>query len=210
MITVQLIDDHAVMRAGVRRLLDGEKGITVVAESGTVREAVRHFSAHQPNVVVLDLTCPAEDGLQATERLREADPAARVIVLSLADNSVYPARFLKVGAKGYLTRACRPEELIRAIRAVAAGEVYLEAKLAQALALRPFSGDADPLDALTEREFQVFRMLAAGRSVKAIAQDLCLSPKTVGACRTRIMRALGAANVAELARTAIRYGLIAA
>lgn len=208
MITVQLIDDHAVVRAAVRRLLEGEKGIKVVAESGSVREAVRHFSAHHPNVVVLDLTVPPEDGLEATERLRQADPGARVIVLSLAESSVYPSRFLKCGARGYLGKACRPEELIRAIRAVAAGELYLEPKVAQALALRPFSGDVDPLEALTEREFQVFRMLAAGRSVKAIAAELCLSPKTVGACRTRIMRTLGAANVAELARTAFRHGLI--
>jgi two-component system invasion response regulator UvrY len=207
-IKVQLIDDHIVVRAGVRRLLEAEKGIRVVAESASVAEGVRDCAAHHPDVVILEVVLPDGDGLHAAERLRDADPDARVIVLTLVNSGVFPLRALKGGAKGYLSKACRPEDLVRAVRAVAAGEVYLEPKVAQALALRPFSGEPDPVEALTDREFEVFRMLAQGQSVRSIAERLCLSPKTVGACRTRIMKALSADNLANLALMAVRQGLI--
>lgn len=207
-IKVQLIDRHAVVRAGVRRLLEGEKGIQVVAEADTLQEGVRDLAARRPNVVIMDVAAPSGDGLEGAERLQQADPAARVIILTMHDNDVLPARALKAGARGFLTKACRPEELVRAVRAVAAGEVYLEPRVAQALALRPFSPGDDPLKVLTERELDVFCMLAEGRSVKEIAAERCLSPKTVGACRTRIMKALEADNVADLAHIAIRHGLV--
>jgi two-component system invasion response regulator UvrY len=207
-IKVQLIDRHEVVRAGVRRLLEGEKGIQVVAESGTVQEGVRDLSARHPNVVIMDVATPSGDDLEGPERIQALEPAVRVIVLTMHDNEVLPVRALKSGARGFLTKACRPEDLVRAVRVVAGGEVYLEPRVAQALALRPFSPGADPLEVLTERELDVFCMLAEGRGVKEIAADRCLSPKTVGACRTRIMKALEADNVADLAHIAIRHGLV--
>jgi len=201
-IQVQLIEDHAVVRAGVRRLLEGERGIRVVVESPTVERGLKDYARLHPDVVILDLTFPKGNGLEA------AGSEARVLVLTMYDNAVYPFRALKAGAKGYLTKSCAPEELIRAVRAVARGEVYLEARVAQALALRPFADEPDPFEVLSDREFDVFRLLATGESVKEIAAALCLSPKTVGAHRTRIMRALGADNVADLARIGIRHGLV--
>jgi len=209
MIKVHLIDGHAVVRAGVRRLLEGEKGIRVVAESASVAEGLKDLAGHRPDIVILDVAPPAGEGLDATERLRRESPATQVVILALQDDGLFPVRALKAGARGYLTGTSRPEDLAHAVRAVAAGEVYLEPAVARALALRPFSGERDPLDALTDREFGVFCMLARGESVKAIADSLCLSPKTVGACRTRIMKALEAHNVAELAHIAIRRGLVA-
>jgi len=207
-IKVLLIDEHLVVRAGVRRLLEGEKGIRVVAESGTLLEGVRDCSAHRPHVVIMDVAEPSGEGLEAAGRVRDAHPEAGVIVLTMHDNSVLPFRALQQGARGFLTKACKPDELVRAVRSVAAGEIYLEPRVAQALALRPFTPDAEPPEALTTREMEVFCMLADGHSVKEIAAALCLSPKTVGACRTRIMKALDADNVAELAHIAIRHGLV--
>jgi two-component system, NarL family, invasion response regulator UvrY len=207
-ISVQLIDDHVVVRAAMRRLLEAEGGIKVVAESGTVERGLKDYARQHPDVVILDLAFPKGSGLEAAERLCAPDDPARVIILTMYENAVYPFRALKAGAKGYLTKSCPPEELIRAVRAVARGEVYLEPRVAQAMALRPFADEPDPFQVLTDREFDVFRLLAAGQSVKEIAAALCLSPKTVGAHRTRVMRALGAGNVAELARIAIRHGLM--
>jgi two-component system invasion response regulator UvrY len=207
-IKVLLIDGQLVVRAGVRRLLEGEKGIRVVAESGTLLEGVRDCASHHPNVVIMDVTEPTGDGLESAARVCQAEPEAGVIVLTMHDNNVLPVRALRQGARGFLTKACKPDELVRAVRTVAAGEVYLEPRVAQALALRPFTPDADPLDALTAREQEVFCMLAEGHSVKEIATALCLSPKTVGACRTRIMKSLQADNVADLAHIAIRHGLV--
>jgi two-component system invasion response regulator UvrY len=207
-IAVQLIDDHAVVRAGVRRLLEGERGIQVVAEAGTIDRGLKDYARLHPDVVVLDLTFPKGNGLEAAEQLCAPGSDARVLILTMYDNAVYPFRALKAGAKGYLTKACAPDDLVRAVRAVARGEVFLESRVAQALALRPFADEPDPFEVLSDREFDVFRLLATGESVKEIAETLCLSPKTVGAHRTRIMRALGADNVADLARIAIRHGLV--
>jgi len=156
----------------------------------------------------MDIELPEGSGLIATEQILAADAGARIIILSVYDNASYAFRAMKAGAKGYLTKGCAPDELVDAVRSVACGDVYLEPKVARGLALRQFSGDVDPLEVLTDREFDVFCLLAKGDDVKAIAAVLCLSAKTVGACRTRIMKELSVSNVAELAHIAIRSGLI--
>ena len=207
-LSVQLVDDHAVVRAGVRRLLENEPDIEVVVESDSVEDSLKQFRAYHPDVVVMDIELPGGNGLIATEQILAFNADARIIILSVHDGSGYAIRAMKAGVKGYLTKGCAPDELIGALRSVACGEVYLEPKIAQNMALRQFSGETDPLEVLTDREFDVFCMLAKGDSVKDIADVLCLSPKTVGACRTRIMKELGASNVANLAHIAIRSGLI--
>ncbi len=210
MITVQLVDDHWLVRAGVRRMLENERDIKVVVESEGVGDGVQDFVKHHPAVVVMDMTMADGTGLEATQQILQKDATACIIILSMHDDNARTFRAMKTGAKGYITKGCDPKDLVNAVRSVARGEMYLEPKIAQTLAVRQMGGDIDPYEALTDRDFDVFLMLAEGWNIKEIADSLCLSPKTVGASRTRVLKKLGAANVATLAHIAIRYGLIAA
>ena len=210
MITVQLVDDHLLIRTAIRRMLEREKDIEVIVESDCVNDGVRDFATHHPAVIVMDMTMPDGTGLEATQQILQKDATACIIILSMHDDNARTFRAMKTGAKGYITKGCDPKDLINAVRSVARGEMYLEPRIAQTLAVRQMGGDIDPYEALTDRDFDVFLMLAEGWNIKEIADSLCLSPKTVGASRTRVLKNLGATNVATLAHIAIRYGLIVA
>jgi two-component system invasion response regulator UvrY len=206
-IRVMLIDDHAVVRVGFRVLLEMAGDIEVVFEAESGETAYREFARIAPDVAIMDLSMPGMGGIEALRRLVARDGNARILVLSAHEDSVHPRRVLKAGALGYLSKRSAPEELIDAVREVAAGRLYLEAQIAQRIA----SPEAEGLvETLSEREFAVFLQLARGHSVQRIAEHLALSPNTVGTHLYNIKHKLGVGNQAELTLIAVRNGLIEA
>lgn len=206
---LMLADDHAVVRMGFRMLLEGA-GAQVVAEASSGDEAVRTYADASPDALVMDVTMPGIGGLGALERIRAHDEQARVLMLSAHDDLQIPSRALKLGAAGYLSKRAEPQELVQAVARVARGERYLDPELAPRLALARFGASADPAEALTDKEFSVFLLLARGQSVNQVAESQHLSPSTVGTHLYNIKRKLNAANSAELALIAVRAGLIEA
>lgn len=205
---VMLIDDHAVVRMGFRLLLAGTPDIEVVDEAQSGEEALRRCGEIVADVVVMDLSMPGMGGLETITRLLAHQPALRILILSAHEDTIHPKRALKAGAVGYLTKRSAAEALIEAIREVAAGRMYVEARLAQQMAVQQLSADQNPVDVLSAREFEVFIALAKGRSVNDIAEVLHLSPRTVGTHLYNIKQKLGASNQAEIAIAALRAGLI--
>jgi len=207
-IRVVLTDDHAVVRMGFRLLLQGTHDIEVVGEAESGEEAVKRFVELKPDVLVMDLSMPGMGGLEAVTRVLAKDDAARILILSAHEDTIHPKRVLKAGAVGYLSKRSAAEELIQAIRQVASGKMYMEAAIAQQMAVEQISGDKSPVDVLSAREFEVFLALAKGQSVNDIAAVLHLSPRTVGTHLYNIKQKLNASNQAELAIMAVRAGLL--
>jgi two-component system invasion response regulator UvrY len=207
-INVMLVDDHAVVRMGFKMLLESASDVKVVAEAENGEQAIKLYMEHHPDVVVMDITMPGIGGMEAIERIMAKDNAARILVLSAHEDSVHPKRVLNAGALGYLTKRSAPEELIKAIRTVATRKRYLEANIAQQMAIQQLSGEANPVDVLSAREFEVFMALAKGKTTNEIADTLCLSPRTVGTHLYNIKQKLNANNSAEIALIAMRSGLI--
>lgn len=207
-IKVMLVDDHAVVRMGFRMLLEGADDIVVLGEAESGEEAVRRFAELKPDVIVMDISMPGIGGLEAIDRILAKDPDIRMLVLSAHEDAMHARRVLKAGAVGYLTKRSAAEELIHAIRVVHQGKTYLEPGIAQQMAVEQVSGERNPVDTLSEKEFKVFLSLAQGRSVQDIADVMSLSPRTVGTHLYNIKQKLGASNSAELAIIAIRAGLI--
>jgi two-component system invasion response regulator UvrY len=207
-INVMLVDDHAVVRMGFKMLLETALDIKVVAEAENGETAIKAYMEHKPNVVVMDITMPGMGGLEAIDRILAKDSSAKILVLSAHEDSVHPKRVLNAGAMGYLTKRSAAEELIKAIHMVATGKKYIEAGVAQQMAIQQLSGTQSPVDVLSEREFEVFMSLAKGKTTNEIAENLFLSPRTVGTHLYNIKQKLNANNSAEIALIAIRCGLI--
>ena len=207
-IRVMLVDDHAVVHVGFRMLLETSGEIEVVGEAESGEVAYREFARIQPDVAIMDLSMPGIGGIEAVRRLVAKDKGVRILVLSAHEDATHPQRVLKAGALGYLSKRSAPEELIDAVRAVAAGRVYIVAEIARKLAPQQPGAPGNALESLSEREFAVFLKLARGESVQAIAQTLSLSPNTVGTHLYNIKQKLGAGNQAELTLIAVRNGLI--
>lgn len=207
-INVLLVDDHAVVRMGFKMLLETDADIKVVAEADSGENGVKMYMEHKPDVVVMDITMPGIGGLEATDRIMAKDSSARILVLSAHEDSVHPKRVLNAGAMGYLTKRSAAEELIKAIRTVASRKMYLEASIAQQMAIQQLNGEKNPVDVLSDREFEVFMALAKGETTNQIAEILSLSPRTVGTHLYNIKQKLNAGNSAEIALIAMRSGLI--
>ena len=207
-INVMLVDDHAVVRMGFKMLLETTSNIKVIAEAENGEEAIKSYVEHKPDVIVMDITMPGMGGVEAIERILAKDSAAKVLVLSAHEDSVHPKRVLNIGAMGYLTKRSAADELIKAIGSVAAGKKYIEASVAQQMAIQQLSGEQNPVDVLSEREFEVFMSLAKGKTTNEIAETLFLSPRTVGTHLYNIKQKLNANNSAEIALIAMRSGLI--
>jgi two-component system, NarL family, invasion response regulator UvrY len=207
-INVLLVDDHAVVRMGFKMLLESDADIKVVAEADSGENGVKMYMEHKPDVVVMDITMPGIGGLEATDRIMAKDSSARILVLSAHEDSVHPKRVLNAGAMGYLTKRSAAEELIKAIRTVASRKMYLEASIAQQMAIQQLNGEKNPVDVLSDREFEVFMALAKGETTNQIAEILSLSPRTVGTHLYNIKQKLNAGNSAEIALIAMRSGLI--
>lgn len=209
-INVMLVDDHAVVRMGFKMLLETDADIKVVCEAESGELAIQRYMEFKPHVVVMDITMPGIGGLEAIERILAKDSAAKILVLSAHEDSVHPKRVLNAGAVGYLTKRSAAEEMIKAIRVVASGKKYLEAGVAQQMAIQQLSGDQNPVDVLSPREFEVFMALAKGKTTNEIAETLFLSPRTVGTHLYNIKQKLNANNSAEIALIAMRSGLLEA
>jgi len=207
-IKVLLVDDHAVVRMGFKMLLESASDIKVVAEAESGEQAIKMYMEHQPDVVVMDITMPGIGGMEATDRIIAKDNHAKILILSAHEDSVHPKRVLNAGAMGYLTKRSAAEELIKAIRTVASRKMYLEANIAQQMAIQQLNGEQNPVDVLSDREFEVFIALAKGKTTNEIADTLSLSPRTVGTHLYNIKQKLDANNSAELALIAMRCGLI--
>ena len=209
MIRVMLVDDHAVVRTGFRLLLQSVPEISVIGEAESGEVACTRYTELTPDVLVMDLAMPGMGGLEALKRIRSRHPQARVLALSAHDDPVHARRALQEGALGFLSKRSAPEALIEAVTAIASGRRFLDAGLAQKLALADIQGGS-PIERLSEREFEVFIRLAQGATVQKIAEDLKLSASTVGTHLYNIKQKLDVVNQSELTLIAIRHGLIVA
>ncbi len=206
-ITVLLVDDHAVVREGYRRLLERRGDIAVIGEAGDAAQAHALFTALDPQIVVMDITLPGTSGIEAMRRMLVYRPGTRVLVFSMHEEAVFARRALQAGAFGYLTKASAPEVLVEAVHAVAQGTKYLSADIARKLALGEADADRPGADKLSAREFEILRLLAQGRSVKDIAESLGLNSKTVANHQSIIKQKLGADTALQLMIKANRLGV---
>lgn len=209
MISVLLVDDHRLMRTGIKLILDDTADIRVVGEASSGEEAVERARALKPLVILMDVSMPGIGGLEATRKLAMSLPDSRIIVLSAQTAEPYPMKLLEAGASGYLTKDSAGDEIVTAIRRVLAGERYISADIARQLAMQAVNKTpASPFDQLSSREMQVMIMATGGHSVQTISDKLHLSPKTVSTYRSRLFDKLGVSNDVELTRLALRYGVI--
>jgi two-component system invasion response regulator UvrY len=207
-IKILLVDDHAVVRMGFKMLIEAEADIKVIGEAESGEVAVKLFQELKPDIIIMDITMPGIGGLEAIDRILAKDKNTKILVLSAHEDSVHPKRVLNAGAMGYLTKRSAAEELIKAIKSIHQGKRYLEPNIAQQMAITQLSGETNPVEILSDREFEVFMALAKGKSTNEIADTLCLSPRTVGTHLYNIKQKLNANNSAEIALIAIRCGLI--
>lgn len=207
-IRVMLVDDHAVVRAGVRRLLEQDTKITVVAEAETGERAYQLFGSELPDITVLDLSMPGIGGMESIKRIVARYPTAKILVLSMHENAAFASQALKAGAKGYLAKSGLAEELINAIQWVMTGQTYLGSEISHKIALQTNNNLSDPMQALSAREFEIFRMLVDGVELNRIATILNISLKTVANYQTSIKQKLEINTPIEMVRLAIRCGLI--
>jgi DNA-binding NarL/FixJ family response regulator len=207
-IRILLADDHAVVRQGFKMILGAEPDMEIVGEAANGREAVALAEEVRPDVVVMDVAMPELNGIEATRRLAASVPHARVLALSMHKDSVYVREILRAGARGYVLKESIAGDLVKAVRAVAAGEGYLSPAVSNAVLDDYRRHVTNPIDPLTSREREVLQMLAEGKTNKEIAAVLSLSVYTIDAHRGRIMEKLNVHSINELVRFAVRNGLI--
>lgn len=210
MIRILLADDHSIVRAGLRRLVEGAGDMVVVAEAATGREAIEKIHEAMPDVAVVDISMPGIDGLEVIQQILFHYPKLPILVLTMHEEEQYVVRAFSAGAMGYITKRSAAEQLIKAIRKVHGGGRYMDDSAAESLALRLTRkrDEGSPLDALSNREIQVLRRLAMGNSNREIAEDYSISVKTVDTYRSRLLKKLNLRNNAELTRFAIQNRLI--
>ncbi|MEM1244309.1 MAG: UvrY/SirA/GacA family response regulator transcription factor [Pseudomonadota bacterium] len=209
MIRVLIVDDHGIIREGIKKLLTDVSGIAVVGEADSGEHAIRLAREEKPDVVLMDIKMPGIGGLETTRKILRYEPKTKVIAISAFDEEPFPSRLIQAGASGYITKGSGFDEVIKAIQLVAAGDTYLSPVIAQQLAVRSLSSKEDsPFDKLSERELQVMLMITAGQKVQEISEYLCLSPKTVNSYRYRIFEKLRIRSDVELTHLALRHGLI--
>jgi DNA-binding NarL/FixJ family response regulator len=209
-VTVMLADDHAVVRDGLRALLEGGHDLQVIGVAGNGREAVAEAQRLRPDIVIMDIAMPELDGVEATRRIVEKCPETRVLILSMYLSAEHIHRALQAGAQGYVLKESAGEEVVEAIRALRAGKRYLSHRITETVIddyLRDGS-NLSPLDSLSLRERDVLQLVVEGRTNALIAQSLSLSPKTVETYRARIMKKLKVHDTVELVKFAMRHGLI--
>lgn len=209
MITVLIVDDHALVRMGIRRLLDDLPDMKVVAEAENGEQALTLVKSHKPDVVLLDMKMPGIDGWEVTRRLKKSNPQIKIIAVTAMCAEPLPTRILQLGAWGYLTKESGATEMAAAIRKVAKGEKYLSAEIAQKIAINSLVAVQDsPFDLLSEREMQVMFMITSGMNVQDIAERLFLSSKTINGYRYRMFEKLGIKNDVELTFLALKHRVI--
>lgn len=207
-IRVYLVDDHALVRTGMKMILSGETDIEVVGEAETGEDALREVRQLLPDVVLCDLHLPGVSGMEVTERIVRSHRNTRVVIVSVLEDGPLPKRLLEAGAAGYIGKGCDAQELLRAVRDVAAGRRYLGTSIAQNLALSTVEGNGSPFDNLSPRELEVALLLTQGLRQEDISRRLSLSAKTVNTHKARLFEKMGIHDNIALARMASQYGLV--
>lgn len=208
-IRIMLADDHAVVRSGLRRMLEQTPEMEVVVEAESGEQAYQLYTEHLPDVAVLDLSMPGMGGLEAIRRILSRHANARLLVFSMHDNASFASQALKSGARGYISKTGASGELIVAVQEVMRGRTYISPSVAQKIALQSLAGQDGPLHQLSSREFEVFRLLAEGKGTEEIGEALKISQKTAANYYTLIKQKLGVSTPLELVRLAIRHGIVA-
>ena len=206
--TIVLVDDHAVVRAGVRRLLEQEPLFEVIGEAESGEKAYQIFGELKPDVMVMDLSMPGMGGLESSRRILMRYEKAKILVLSMHEDLSFANQALKLGAKGYLTKNTLADDLVKSIETVSQGDVFLSDEIAKKMAMQSILGNQDPVHELSAREFEIFRLLAEGFDIDAIASTLNISSKTVSNYQTMIKQKLNINTPIELIRYAIKVGVI--
>lgn len=208
MIDILIADDHELFREGLRRILEDDTRIRVLGEASTAPETVSETKLKRPHIVLLDLEMPGRGGLAVAEELKSWNPAVKILVLTSHQDEQFASRSLRLGVEGFLTKDKAAAELLEAVHRIHSGGRYIPAELAEKLAFKLGTADAPAHEVLSDREFQVFRRIASGKSTTEIAQELNLSVKTVSTYRTRIREKMDLKNTAEIVRYAMRHGLV--
>jgi two-component system invasion response regulator UvrY len=209
MIKVLIVDDHSIVREGLKQILSETSDIKVTDEAGNGQEALEKVWKNRYDVVLLDISMPGRSGLDILKQIRSDKPALHVLILSVSPEEQYAIRALKAGASGYLTKESTPNELITAVRKVSEGKKYVSASLAERLASHlEVKAGGSLHESLSDREYEVMCMIASGKPVKEIAEDLLLSVKTISTYRARIMEKMGMKNNAQLTHYAINSKLV--
>jgi len=207
MIKIMLVDDHELVRTGVRRLLEDNPDLEIVGEACSGEEAISLIKEVDPDVVLMDLNMPGIGGLETTRKIKYLTPNIRIIIVTMVDDTMFPQRLLKAGASGYLTKGAKVDEIMLAIRSVMVNKRYISPELALKMATS-VDDDKSPFEGLSERELQVLMMLMEGQRVTEISNSLFISPKTVSTYRSRLHDKLGVKTDIELTRLAIEHGII--
>ena len=212
MIRVLLADDHSIVRAGLRSLIEDTGDMEVVHEAADGAEAISQAHRLNPDVAVVDISMPGMDGLEVVSRLKSELPGLPILILTMHEEEQYVVRSISAGAKGYITKRSAPEQLVKAIRQLHSGGRYLSDGAAELLALRVARGGANKsrLESLSNRELQVLKALALGKTNREIAENYNISVKTVDTYRHRLLKKLGMSNNSDLTRFAIQHGLVEA
>ncbi|MGD8483498.1 MAG: UvrY/SirA/GacA family response regulator transcription factor [Thioalkalispiraceae bacterium] len=209
MIKVLLVDDHDLVRTGIKRLLDDIDDIDVVGEATCGEDALKLAVQHSLDVILMDINMPGMGGLEATRKLQSSNPDMKIIIVTMHEDDLFAQRLLKAGATGYLTKGAGVDEIVHAIREVNMNRRYISPDIAQQLALAQFPDhEGSPFDSLSERELQVMMLLMDGMKVNEISDKLCLSPKTISTYRHRLYDKLNVQNDIELTRLAMVHGVI--
>lgn len=211
MIRILIVDDHAILRAGLKHLLSEDADLVVAGEASNGQEALAKVRAESWDVMVLDMTMPGKSGIELIKQIKQLAPKLPILILSMHKEDVYAVRALKAGAAGYLCKDNAEEQLVPALRKVATGGLYITAAVAEKLAINMLHGDTQdalPHTRLSDREYQIFQLIAGGEGVTEIAQKLNLSVKTVSTHKTHVMEKMGCANLTDLVRYAIRHDLL--
>ncbi len=206
-IRVLLVDDHAVVREGYRRLLERDPAIVVVGEAGDGQAAYLAFQTLGPDLVVMDISLPGASGIDTLRRIMAREPQARVLMFSMHEEAIFAQRAFQAGASGYVTKASAPDTLVEAVHRVASGERYIGPDMAQTIALQSVGGDVSVFDGLSAREFEVMRLIVAGDGLAQIAAKLSLSYKTVANQQSLIRQKLGVQTNVQLLQLAARHGV---
>ncbi len=209
LIKVLLTDDHALVRNGIKRLLEDSGQVEIVGEAESGETCMQLVQSLKPDVIMMDVNMPGIGGVEASRRILQRDSSQRIIILTIHTEQTFPKRLLEIGAKGYLTKECAIGEMISAIQQVHNGGSYIEPRIAQQLALSMLPGnESNPVDRLSRREFQVMLMISHGQSNNEISEKLCLSPKTISTYRSRLLEKLGAHSEVDLIKIAVSQGMV--
>lgn len=208
MINIALVDDHVVVRSGVKRLLEEQVDLKVIAEADNGDDAYQLYHQHHPDVMLMDMNMPGSSGLSTLGQIKARYPDARVIMFTMHAEVTFAVQAISAGAKGYVLKNSTPEEVIQAVRQVAAGSSYLSPQVAQQIALKNISADDDPTRSLTPREFEIFRLLAEGADIDTIAETLKIGQKTVANYQTQLKHKLNIHTPVQLVRLALKHRII--